>query len=684
MSAKSGRSAASSLPVSVVANPLLTSTSSRTLAPLTGATAGAVSTPASLDRPASVTGPAAARHSRAWASGAGFPLGAALRPGGQCVPAAPANASAVGFGSRLMSATPRAPLQALAAIETLVLSRVGLSLGGGGSSGKELGKDGGTTTVNPLVMHRAGLSDGNLLLTVRGGQHVAATGRAHGSRGHRRRAQTGGAGGLKGGAESTSASILQSNKQVTGETAVATATATLQPAVAPASEGETMPPRPVIPSLRLATITSYSLSDSHSEGSGSHSAATSRSGATTAASTAVATPFPGLALDANTTSTTAPVPGLDATVYVELGPPPQTVSTLASTTVTDALLQPSLLAKLNAREAARSASLSQPLPHGPPLLAPPTHGEAGLALQLDFMTANTFTLAPSPVAAIKEATEPSSSSRAAAARFNVLCEVVATEHAFVADLQALVKLFVRPLEEDAAAAAAVAYAASRGSSGSSGSGGGADAAAAPELILAPSLIPVIFSNLAELLDAHAWLLRAWWEGLRTVAHTATGTSLSPGAEGDLGDTASRYDVLLQAFTAAAPALRRLHATFSSGFETAAATARSEESKSGLFAGFVAFNRLKPEARGKDLHSLLIAPVQRLCRYPLLFKTLAAKAGCESGAASVGHPAAGTLQALVAVAERLAADVNADVALAQAARRLSSGGDGSALSALPPA
>ena len=77
-----------------------------------------------------------------------------------------------------------------------------------------------------------------------------------------------------------------------------------------------------------------------------------------------------------------------------------------------------------------------------------------------------------------------------------------------------------------------------------------------------------------------------------------------------------------------------------------------------FAAFVAARR----RGGRALGSLLIAPVQRVCRYPLLFKALLKRV-------PAGHPDRAALEGAAAEVNALAARVNEDRRTAEAQLRV---------------
>ncbi len=66
---------------------------------------------------------------------------------------------------------------------------------------------------------------------------------------------------------------------------------------------------------------------------------------------------------------------------------------------------------------------------------------------------------------------------------------------------------------------------------------------------------------------------------------------------------------------------RLYFTYCNDFETNSKLLARFRSKNGLINNFLRSAEENPELRGNTLSSLLIIPVQRICKYPLFFKDL---------------------------------------------------------------
>lgn len=120
---------------------------------------------------------------------------------------------------------------------------------------------------------------------------------------------------------------------------------------------------------------------------------------------------------------------------------------------------------------------------------------------------------------------------------------------------------------------------------------------------APAVL-ALFSNAEAILDVNAELLQHLADGM-----CATG----PGTK--------RLSLAVpEAFLRVVPFLR-LYGVYCKGYWKALETHRDLTTTCTAYNDFLRYCSLKPETRRQDITSFLIKPVQRICKYPLLFRDL---------------------------------------------------------------
>jgi len=124
-------------------------------------------------------------------------------------------------------------------------------------------------------------------------------------------------------------------------------------------------------------------------------------------------------------------------------------------------------------------------------------------------------------------------------------------------------------------------------------------------IISESTLHSIFSNVQQLMSLNLELLR--------IIESQLELQLSTRNE-DLADA------LTTAFKAIIPFFK-MYSMYVNNYPVAVEVLKSEQNRNKKFADFLAKKELDPVCRGLGLPAYLITPIQRLCKYPLLFSKL---------------------------------------------------------------
>ncbi|CAK9016749.1 Myosin-M heavy chain (RhoGEF domain-containing protein myoM), partial [Durusdinium trenchii] len=195
-------------------------------------------------------------------------------------------------------------------------------------------------------------------------------------------------------------------------------------------------------------------------------------------------------------------------------------------------------------------------------------------------------------------------------RTQLLEEILASERSYVDSLCVLVTHFVQPLER---------------------------LSKEGDPVVSDKVTQSIFSNVSQLMSLNVELLRVIEMELKTATMGAQGgeSEGQGGASGGHDDVGNRDggvgvsstagdDSLTGAITKAFKELVpyfKMYSWYVNNYPTAVETLKSEQSNNKRFAKFLAEQHAHEICRGLDVGAYLIMPVQRLCKYPLLFARL---------------------------------------------------------------
>lgn len=190
-------------------------------------------------------------------------------------------------------------------------------------------------------------------------------------------------------------------------------------------------------------------------------------------------------------------------------------------------------------------------------------------------------------------------------RFQVLDEIVTTERAYVADLRVILDLYHVPITSLA--------------------------------ILPAESVDLVFGNTQALIDLHTSILHQIEE--RRMQHERL-SQLLPG----------HHELYVGDIFMSACGMRETYTAYCRSY-TAALEEISKWRKNPILNYYLLDCKERPVSRGLDLGDFIIKPVQRICKYPLLFRELLAVTEPAS------HPDHRYLRDALAAFEACASDVN---------------------------
>jgi hypothetical protein len=179
-------------------------------------------------------------------------------------------------------------------------------------------------------------------------------------------------------------------------------------------------------------------------------------------------------------------------------------------------------------------------------------------------------------------------------RWKIFAEIYETEKRFVRDMQVLVEHFLQPLRDEANTM---------------------------RPIISAAKLDIIFSNIENILDVNATLLRSISDGLGLMRLALVHNQ----EENDAEIESQICNVFCDAFLLVAPFFQ-LYSIYVKSFPFALDILRTELPENENLQGFLQFSFLKPAVKQcfgswTDMAALLIKPVQRITKYPLFFRDI---------------------------------------------------------------